>query len=366
MSSTSFEYIELPYCGAQTAELARRLSPYYHCVFFPFSDESQIEPLAAQGFYCRPSIASQDLSLAEFESIEQCLASLPAKRRNDITQSVRKAEDNGIEVSVEVFRHTYEGFRDIYSWYFDVYRPYAATHFPNKYKYDLIEDLNADLLSRYRYNPFVFAKARWNGKIVGGSFLRHIPSRQYGLNSSFLQAFPGEVGQGDVLQMSMLNSGHEPVGNINTFLYYCIIDWCIKQNYRVYSFGRENLMLPPKEYLNVVGSKRSWGTTTVLERDAVSLQFVLCNREALLHLRSDYFIFHWTPDSYQLIYFANSEDIPKALSQTLESDSYINKRVYTRKSSVFSYLEKRSHRWSNAGIILYDSCGKEEASITCS
>lgn len=365
ISSTRFEFLTLPDCGTQTAEIARRLSPHYHCIFFPCVEESQIEPLTAEGFYCRSAYTTQDLSLAGFGKVEDCLASLPAKRRNDIMQSVKRAEGQGIEVSVNLFRHTPDDFRDIYTWYFDVYRPYAATHFPNKYRYSSVEDLNRDLLGTYRRRPFLFAKAVWNEEIIGASLLRHIPAARYRQNSSFNQAFADERPGGDVLQMFMHNSGPKPIGNINTYLYYCIIAWCIKQGYRAYSFGRENVIVPPEDYLNVLGSKRSWGTTTVLEHGPASLHFVMCNRKALLHLRSDYFLFHWTRDDYRMVYFANTENVPKALSQTLEGDSYIHKHVYTRNRSVFSYLEKRAARWSKTLISLCNSEGLEESSIVC-
>lgn len=363
--SSNFDYLELPYCGRETAAIAKRLSPYYHCVFSPFVDQSQIDDLTEQGFYCRASIASQDVSLVKPGSMKDLLSNLPSKRRNDIVQSMRKAEEEGIEITIEPFRQTPRQFREIYTWYFDVYRPYAATHFANKYKYDRIEDLHKDLLGRYRSGPGVLAIAKWRGNIIGASFLIHLPCRQYGVNSSFRNAFSAEEMQGDVLQMSTLNSGAASLGNINTYLYYRLIEWCITQGYAYFSFGRENLMLPPNEYLNVVGSKRSWGTTTVVENDPASLQFVLCNRIALLHLRSDYFLFSWDANTYRLIYFANDEKIPKSLSQMLEKDLYISKHVYTRKRSNFCYLEKRASRWKNAVLVLCSPSGAAAQSLTC-
>jgi hypothetical protein len=321
--------------------------------------------LSSQGFYCRSSFTSQDLPLEGFDSIEEYIATLPAKRRNDILQGVKKAQAHNIKMSVGVFRHGDKDFRDIYSWYFDVFRPYAATHFPNAFKYQFIEDLTSDLLGRYRNVPFVFATAWWAGKIVGGSFLRHIPCSLYQNKSSFASAFARPSDEGTVLQMYMLNSGNEPVGNFNTYLYYSLVDWCIQEGYSYFSFGRENMILPPQEYLNVLGAKRSWGTTTIME-SGHRTQFVLCNREALLHLDVDYYVFHWELESYWLTYFANDENVPKVLSQWLEGDAYVHKRVYTRCRQVFSYLEKRAARWNNTSLFLCDSQGKETASIKCS
>lgn len=366
IDSPHFDYLKLPQCGAQTVKIAKRLLSYYHCVFTPFIDESQIESLTAEGFYCRASIASQDLPLLKLGTIKDLLSNLPAKRRNDILQAVRKASEQEIEINIDVFRQSSKQFQDIYTWYFDVYRPYAATHFANKYKYHLIDDLHADLLGRFRSNPCVVAIARWRGKIIGASFLLHIPSAQYRVKSSFRVAFPQEEeALSSVLQMCTLNSGPGPVGNINTYLYYSLIQWCVTQGYGYFSFGRENLMLPPAEYLNVLASKRSWGTTTVLESDAGSLQFVLCNKKALLYLSSDYFLFSWTQDAYRLIYFANDEKVPKALSQMLESDSYIEKRVYTRKRPIFAYLQKRALRWTNAEIVLCAGDATAQDSVVC-
>jgi hypothetical protein len=365
IAGSSFDYLTLPYCGSQTAAIARRLSHYYHCIFIPFVDKNQIEQLTAEGFYCRASTATQDLPLKKLGSMDEMLSKLPSKRRNDIRQAVRKASEQQIEITIEPFRQRPEQFRDVYNWYFDVYRPYAATHFPNKYKYNLIEEWHEDLLGRFRLTPSVLALAHWQKKIVGASLLVHIPCRQYGVNSSFRIAFPEEQGIGDVLQMSTLNSGSGPVGNINTYLYFRLIEWCITHGYAYFSFGRENLMLPPNEYLNVIGSKRSWGTTTVVENDAATLEFVLCNRKALLYLGSDYFLFSWAPSVYRLIYFANDEVIPKSLSQMLESDSYLDKEVYTRKRSIFSYLEKRAARWKNVVIVLCSGNGKTIESLAC-
>jgi Acetyltransferase (GNAT) domain len=362
---SDFDYLELPYCGEKTAAIAKRFSPYYHCVFSPFVDQSQLDELTAQGFYCRASVASQNVSLLKLGSMKDLLSKLPSKRRNDIVQSVRKAEEQGIEITIEPFRQTPGQFREIYLWYFDVYLPYAATHFANKYKYNLIEDLHKDLLGRFRSGPCVLAIAKWRGQIIGASFLVHIPCKQFSLKSSFRMAFASDEAQGDVLQMSTLNSGSGSVGNINTYLYYRLIEWCITQGYAYFSFGRENLMLPPNEYLNVVGSKRSWGTTTVVENDPASLEFVLCNRNALLHLRSDYFLFSWAPNAYRLIYFANEEKIPKSLSQMLERDSYMDKHVFTRRRSIFSYLEKRALRWKNVVLVLCSANGATEQSLAC-
>jgi hypothetical protein len=365
IESSQFDYLELPYCGEKTAAIAKRFSPYYHCVFSPFVDQRQIDQFTAQGFYCRASVASQDVSLMKVGSIKQLLSKLPSKRRNDIMQSVRKAEEHGVEITIEPFRQRPAQFREIYTWYFDVYCPYAATHFPNKYKYNLIEDLHQDLLRRFSSSPCVLATAKWEERIIGASFLIHIPCKQYGVKSSFRTAFSSEEAQGDVLQMSTLNSGPGPVGNINTYLYYRLIEWCITQGYAYFSFGRENLMLPPSGYLNVVGSKRSWGTTTVLENGPASLEFVLCNTNALLHLQSDYFLFSWTPNTYGMIYFANDEKIPKSLSQMLEGDSYLEKHVYTRKRAIFSYLEKRALRWKNVVLVLCAANGATAESLAC-
>jgi hypothetical protein len=47
---SDFDYLEVPYCGEKTATIAKRLSPYYHCVFSPFVDQSQLDELTAQGF----------------------------------------------------------------------------------------------------------------------------------------------------------------------------------------------------------------------------------------------------------------------------------------------------------------------------
>lgn len=360
-----FEYLKLPYCGRETAAIAKRLLPFYHCIFSPFVDQSQLKQMTAEGFYCRASTASQALSLTEAGTVAELLAKRPAKRRNDIMQSVRKASEQGIEITIEPFRQTSEQFRDINAWYFDVFRPYAATHFANKYRYNKIEDLNADLLGRFRSMPAVHALARWQGKIVGASFLAHITGKQYGISSSFRIAFAGQNQSGDVLQMSTLNSGGGPVGNINTYLYYHLIEWCLAQGYSYFSFGRENIMLPPNDYLKVVGSKRSWGTTTVVENDAQGLEFVLLNWNALFCLRSDYFLFCWAPDAYRLIYFANNEEIPKSLSQTLESDPYLDKHVYTRKRSIYSYLEKRASRWKNVVLSLCAANGATIESLAC-
>jgi hypothetical protein len=362
---SDFDYLELPYCGEKTATIAKRLAPYYHCVFTPFVDQSQIDELTEQGFYCRASTTSQDVSLMKLGSIKELLSKLPSKRRNDIVQAARKAEEQGVEITIEPFRQNQEQFQKIYEWYFDVYLPYAATHFANKYKYELIEDLHKDLLGRFRSGPGVLAIAKWNGKIIGASFLIHIPCKQYGVKSSFRTAFPSEDAQGDILQMSTLNSGSGSIGNVNTYLYYRLIEWCITHGYEYFSFGRENLMLPPNAYLNVVGSKRSWGTTTVVENDPARLQFMLCNRKALLHLRSDYFLFSWDSKTYGLIYFANDEKIPKSLSQMLENDPYMSKHVYTKKRSIFSYLEKRALRWKNVVLVLCAANGTTEHSLVC-
>src|SRR6185437_13425845 len=203
----------------------------------PFVDQSQIGELTAQGFYCRASVTSQDVSLTKLSSIKDLLSKLPSKRRNDIVQSTRKAEEQGIEITIEPFRARPEQFREIYAWYFDVYLPYAATHFANKYKYELIEDLHKDLLGRFHSGPGVLAIAKWQGKIIGASFLVHIPCRQYGVKSSFRNAFTSDDAQGDILQMSTLNSGSGPVGNVNTYLYYRLIEWCITHGYEYFSFG---------------------------------------------------------------------------------------------------------------------------------
>lgn len=362
--ATPFDYVELPDCGPQTAEIARRLSPHYHCVFVPFRDESQFESLRRQGFYCRSSFTAQDLSLVGAASTEDCLSRLPAKRRNDIMSGVRKAQSHGIRMEIDIFRHGRDDFRNIYSWYFDVFRPYAATHFPNAYKYQFVEDFTADLLSCYRDNPFVFASAWLGDKIVGGSLHRHLPCSLYRRDSSFAAAFPDAPASGSMLQMYMLNSGSEPAGNINAFLYHSIIGWCIRQGYSFFSFGRENLILPPREYLNVLGSKRAWGTTTVLECGAKT-QFVLCNRKALLHMDADYFVCDWEPGAHHLRYFSNEREVPKALSQWLEGDAYLRKVVYTRSADTFSYLEKRGERWNNTSLVLCDAEGEEETSVEC-
>jgi len=103
----------------------------------------------------------------------------------------------------------------------------------------------------------------------------------------------------------------------------------------------------------------------VVENDPARLQFVLCNKKALLHLRSDYFLFSWDSNAYGLIYFANDEKIPKSLSQTLENDSYIGKQVYTRKRSIFAYLEKRALRWKNVVLVLCSANGTTEQSLVC-
>ncbi len=112
IDSPSFDYLKLPYCGTDTAKIAKRLSPYYHCVFTPFVDENQIDPLTAQEFYCRASIASQDLPLEQFGTIKDLLSQLPAKRRNDIVQAVKKAREQEIEITVEVFRQKSDQFQD--------------------------------------------------------------------------------------------------------------------------------------------------------------------------------------------------------------------------------------------------------------
>lgn len=164
--------------------------------------------------------------------------------------------------------------------------------------------------------------------------------------------------------MFMLNSGHEPIGNINTYIYYRLIDWCISQGYSYFSFGSENILMPPEEYLNVMGSKRAWGTDTIL-RYTGDNNFVLCNHQALLYLRSDYFIFHHDPVSYRLTYYANDRDVPKVLAQWLSGDSYLSKTVFTRDRSVFAYLEKRVQRWNNARLILCDAEGSEKQTVFC-
>jgi hypothetical protein len=364
MSKSLFEFVELPYCGGRTAEAARKLLPFYHCVFVPCVDESLTDSMLSQGFYYRSSATSQDLPLRDFKTVEHCLGTLGAKRRNDILQAVRKAENYGIEVSIDLFRRSPAEFREVYSWYFDIYRPYASTHFPNNYKAQFIDDLHSDVFQTYRRRPFVFATAKWEGKLIGGSFLRHLTWAEYRLKSSCDAAWPDAPGQGDALQMFMLNSGHEPVGNINTYIYYRLVDWCIRQGYGYFSFGAENIMMPPEEYLNVMGSKRAWGTTTVLRYDGEK-RFILCNRKALLYLRSDYFVFHRDADSYRLVYFANDRDVPKVLSQWLSGDGYIAKSVFTRDHSVFTYLEKRAQRWNNARLILCDAEGSEELAVVC-
>jgi hypothetical protein len=364
MSRALFEYIQLPYCGSQTVEAARRLQPFYHCVFIPCVDESAIESMVSQGFYYRSAAISQDVSLRGFTDIKQCLDTLGAKRRNDILQAVHKAEAQGIDVSINIFRRTPQAFEEVYSWYFDVYRPYASTHFPNDYKSQFIEELNLDILQRYRYRPFVFATAKWEGKIIGGSFLRHLSGPEYQSRSSARAAWPDALDQGDVLQMFMLNSGHEPIGNINTYIYYRLIEWCIRQGYDYFSFGGENIVVPPEDYLNVMGSKRAWGTMTILRYDSNG-SFVLCNRKALLYLRADYFIVHRDTHDYQLTYFANDPNISKFLSQWLSGDPYLRKCAYTRERSIFSYLEKRAQRWKNTRLVLCNPEGVEEHSIVC-
>lgn len=364
MAKSLFESVDLPYCGRQTAEVARRLLPFYHCVFVPCADEGRVESLTSEGFYYRSSSASQDLRLHGLTGVEQYLGALGAKRRNDILQAARKAEEHGIEVSIDIFRRAPREFHDAYAWYFEVYRPYASAHFPNRYKAQFIDDFHTDLLQTYRRVPFIFATAKWNGKIIGGSFLRHLTWAEYRLRSSFDAAWPDAPKPGDVLQMFMLNSGHEPVGNINTYIYYRLVDWCIRQGYGYFSFGAENIVLPPEDYLNVVGSKRAWGTITVLHYED-ERRLVLCNHKALLYLRSDYLIFHRDADGYRLTYFANDRNVPKVLSQWLSGDGYLRKRVLTRDRSVFTYLEKRAQRWNNARVSLCNAEGDEERGFDC-
>jgi len=363
MSSNSFEYLELPYCGAQTARIAKRLLPHYHCVLTPCVSEALRDEMFSEGFSYRPSAVSQDLFLEGVTNIKQCLDSLNSKRRNDIVQAVQRAQATGIEVSIDLFRRPRD-FEDVYAWYFDVYRPYAAVHFPNKYKCQLIEELHSDLLRRYRFKPFVLAVARWKGKVVGGSFLRHIPYAEYRRQTSSESCWPGASGGGEVLQMFMLNSGHEPIGNFNTYLYYSLIDWCIRQGYRVFSFGSENILNPPEDYLNVIGSKRAWGTATVLQFEGLN-HFMLCNHAPMLHLGADYFIFHLGPESHELTYYANQQSTPKILSQWLSGDAYIRKTVYTRSPRIFSYLSARAPRWENARLVLCDADGNERSSLVC-
>lgn len=364
MSSVPFEYLELPYCGAQTARIAKKLLPHYHCVLTPPVGGALRDEMFSGGFSYRPSAVSQDLHLEGVTSIRQCLDGLNSKRRNDIVQAVQKAQANGIEVSIDLFRRRPQDFADVYAWYFDVYRPYAATHFPNKYKCQLVEELHSDLLHRYRFKPFVMAVARWRGKVIGGSFLRHIPYAEYRRHTSSESCWPGAPGGGDVLQMFMLNSGHEPVGNFNTYIYYSLIEWCIRQGYRVFSFGSENIINPPEDYLNVIGSKRAWGTTTILQFEGQN-HFMICNHAPMLHLRGDYFIFHRGPEQHELTYYANQQSTPKILSQWLSGDAYIRKTAYTRSPRIFSYLEARASRWENARIVLCDADGNTRSSLDC-
>lgn len=364
MSKSLFDYVELPHCGSRTAEVARRLLPFYHCVFVPVVDEGLTASMLSQGFYYRCSAVSQDLPLRGFKTIEECLGALGAKRRNDIQQSVRKAEERGIDVSIDIFRRSLREFQEVYDWYFEIYRPYASVHFPNRYKAQFVEELHIDLLQTYRRRPFIFAVAKWEGKVIGGSFLRHLPWAEYRLGSSLEDGRPGAPQQGDVLQMFMLNSGHEPIGNINTYIYYRLVEWCIRQGYGYFSFGSENIVMPPEDYLNVMGSKRAWGTTTTLHYDGEK-RFVLCNHKALLYLRSDYFIFHRDADSHCLTYFANDRSVPKVLSQWLSGDGNLRKTVFTRDRSVFAYLEKRAQRWINARVVLCDAEGAEEQTAVC-
>jgi hypothetical protein len=357
-----FDFIELPYMGRQTADIARRLAPYYHCVLIPASDESLVRSLIAEGYYYRPCATSQDLSLEGFRSIEDCLNRLNSKRRNDISQAVEKARKHDVRVSIDIFRRDGKSFADIYSWYFDTYRPYASMHFPNSYKYMFVEDLNISFLDTQ--HSFVILRAILGSAIVGASFLSHIPCARYQSFSSFDTAFSVADRSGDVLQMYVLNSGHEQIGNINTYLYYCMIEWAIKQGYRFYSFGRENILRPPGPYLNVLASKRSWQTTTVLRYEPGS-QIMLYNKKALLHLGMDYYLFHFDLQRYYLIYFANTGAIPKILSQWLEGDTYIRKLVYTKNRETFSYLEKRAGRWKNTVVSLRNSDAVEQSSFNC-
>lgn len=360
----TFDYLELPDCGAQTVEIARRLSPHYHCVFAPFRDEGQIETYARAGFYCRSSFTAQDLPLHGRGGAGECLARLPAERRDDILSGVRRAEARGLGVEVDVLRGRREDFRAVYEWYFEVLRPSAATHFPNARQYRFVEDFNEDLLTRDGDNPFVFAAARAGDQIVGGALLRHLPAALYRRQSSFAAAFPDAPDAGPVLQMHLLDSGAGPAGNVNAFLYHSIIDWGARQGYGFFSFGREDLTLPPREQLNVVGAKRAWGTTTVLESGA-GTQFVLCNRAALLHLDADYFVFHREPGAHYLRYFLNADVVPQALSRWLEGDAYLRKFVYTRSRETFSHLEKRAPRWNKTTLVLCGADGAEEAAAAC-
>lgn len=364
MSKSFFEYVNLPHCGKQTADAARRLLPFYHCVFVPRGDESLTASMLSHGFYNRCSAVSQDLPLHGFKTIEECLRALGAKRRNDILQSVRRAEESGISVSVDIFRRSPAEFQAAYDWYFEIYRPYASVHFPNNYKAMFVDDFNTDLLHTYRRRPFIFAAAKWQDKLIGGAFLRHLTWAEYRAGSSFEDRQPDTPQQGDVLQMFMLNSGHEPIGNINTYIYYCLIDWCIRQGYGYFSFGAENIVMPPEDYLNVMGSKRAWGTSTTLRYDG-DRRFVLCNHNALLDLRSDYFIFHRGADSHHLTYYANDRSVPKVLSQWLSGDDRLRKSVFTKDRSVFAYLEKRAQRWTNAVVVQCDAEGAEQQSFVC-
>jgi hypothetical protein len=320
--------------------------------------------MVSQGFHYRSTAISQDISLRGFTDIKEYLGTLGAKRRNDILQAVRKVEAQGVDFSINIFRRTPEAFQEVYSWYFDVYRPYASAHFPNDYKDQFIEDLHVDVLKRYRYRPFVFATTKWKGKIIGASFLRHVSGQEYQSGSSARAAWGDALGQGDVLQMFMLNSWHELIGNINTYIYYRLIEWCLSQGYDCFSFGGESIVMPPEDYLNVMSSKRAWGTRTIL-RYNTDARFVLCNRKALLYLRADYFIVHRDTQDYHLTYFANDPNSPKFLSQWLSGDPYLSKCVYARERSIFSYLEKRAQRWKNTRLVLCNSEGVEEQSIVC-
>lgn len=359
---TAFDVIEIPYAGPQTAEIARRLAPYYHCVFAPPPDRELSKSLIAKGFYYRPNSTSQDLLLENVRSIEDCLGNLNSKRRNDILQAVQKARKLDLEVSIDVFPRDHKSFADIYSWYFDTYRPYASIHFPDTYKYTFIEELNLSLLDSL--HSFVLARAMRGSEIVGASFLSPVPYARYQSWTSFNSAFSAADKSGDVLQMYVLSSGHKEVGNINTYLYYCLIEWAIERGYKLFTFGRENLVLPPGPYLNVLASKRSWQTTTVMRYETGS-HLVLCNKKALLHLDADYYLFHSDSENYYLTYFANTDAIPKILSQWLEGDVYIRKLVYTRNRETFSYLEKRASRWKNTVITLFDPSATEQDSLTC-
>ena len=359
---TAFDHIQLPYMGGQTAEIARRLAPYYHSVFMPATGDDQVRSLVAEGCYYRPFAASQDLSLVDVHSMDDCLARLNSKRKNDIAQAVRKARNQGIEVSMGVFRRDSRSFADLYEWYFEAYRPYAAIHFPNTYKYMFAEDLNLSLLDPH--HNFVLLRAKRGSEIVGASFLAHVPLPPYCSTSSLERAFPGDGVPGDLLQMYVLSSWHPEIGNINTFLYYCMIEWAISRGYRFFSFGRENIVLPPGPYLNVLGSKRSWKTTTVLHYEADS-QIVWCNKAAMLYLGDDYYIFHSDLENYFLSYFANEGSIPKILSHWLEGDPYIRKQVYTRNRRTFSYLEKRQQRWKNTALVLCNPDASEQTRVDC-